>query len=195
MRKTPYALAVIGLFMAVLAAACSSAAPPTAAPAPAIPQTGAQSNSQPAAAPTAAPAQPNNPATAPLCQANAGCQAPDATQAQIGCVKKVPYTNISVPPGTTFEVLDKSGSYVCVDSGRTVNGKEILTCRGPELMSFQLKLNGSSCSGANLATGTGQCQQGYGYDASQQCCAPLTGGGGGANVITVDLQGCPLPHP
>ncbi len=173
MRKIPYSLAGISALVIMLGAACSSAAQPPAA-APSVPQTGGA-------------------AAAPLCQAATSCQAPTAEQAQIDCVKKIPYTNVSVPVGTTFEVLDKSGDFTCIDTGTVVNGKEVLTCHGKELYSFDLKLTSAACGGAALVTGGGQCQEGYGYDAAQQCCAPLTGGSSGSTTITVVLGACPLP--
>ncbi len=194
MRKIPYSLMGISAVLVLLGAACSSAAQPTAA-APSVPQ------QQPAAAatiqpaPTVAPSVPQTGAGAPICQAATSCQAPTADQTEIGCVKKVPYTNVMVPTGTTFEVVDKTGNFTCVDTGTVQNGKEVLTCHGKPLFSFDLKLTSATCSGAALTTGGGQCQQGYGYDATQQCCAPLTGGGsGGSATVTVNLQGCPLPQ-
>jgi hypothetical protein len=107
-------------------------------------------------------------------------------------VKKIPYTNISVPDGTTFEVLDKSGDYICVDSGTFDNaGKRVITCHGKQLFKFDLKLTNPACGGGNLAIGTGQCQDGYGFDAAQNCCAPATGDAAGSTTITVNLGACP----
>src|SRR5512141_1314963 len=101
MRKIPYSLAVIGAMVIILGTACSTAAPaPTAAPS--VPQAVIPATVQPA--PTVAPSVPQTGgASAPICQTTTSCQALKADQAQIGCVKKVPYTNVSVPPGTTFE--------------------------------------------------------------------------------------------
>ncbi len=130
---------------------------------------------------------------APICQAASTCAAADAEQMPVACVKKVPYTNVLVPPGTSFVVLDTTGSFACEDSGVLVNGKEVLTCHGKELFSFQLQLSNPSCSA--LALGTSQCDQGYGYDASQKCCAPLGNGPAGSTVVTVNLGACPLPGP
>jgi hypothetical protein len=111
-------------------------------------------------------------------------------------VKKIPYTNIVVDPGTTFEVLDKSGDFSCADSGqKTDAGRTILTCTGKELYAFDLKLTNPACSTSNLATGTGQCQEGYGFDAAQGCCAPITTDlTAGSVTIKVNLRACPLPQ-
>jgi len=110
-------------------------------------------------------------------------------------VKKVPYVNVLVPPGTKYEVLDKSGAFVCDDTGMVVNDKEVLTCRGKVLYSFQLKLTNASCDSGALQTGTGQCQEGYGFDAAQNCCAPVSAGSGGSTTVTINLPGCPTPMP
>jgi len=99
-----------------------------------------------------------------------------------------------VEPGTAFEVLDKSGDFTCNDSGTVVDGKTVITCFGKELNSFDLKLTNGACGGAKLEKGTGRCQEGFGLDSAQQCCAPLGGDASGSVVVTVDLGPCPLPH-
>jgi len=169
-------VAITGLVV-VVAAACA----PTAT-APAEPPSGA-------AAQPVAMVQ-----LAPICQGATACQAPTAEQYEIDCVNKIPYTNVLVESGTTFEVLDKSGDFKCSDSGNVVDGKTVLTCFGRQLYRFDLKLTNTSCGGAALQAGTGQCEQGYGYDAAQQCCAPTGGDGGNSTTIQVDLGGCPLPR-
>ncbi len=157
-----------------------------------------------ACAPTAvAPTQPPSGAVgqpvaavefAPVCQTGAACQVPTAEQNQIDCVNKMPYTNVLVPTGTSFEVLDKSGDFTCNDSGAVVDGKSVITCFGKELYRFDLKLTNTACGGSNLQTGTGQCQDGFGFDAAQQCCAPIGGNSAGSGVVTVELGACPLPQ-
>ncbi len=132
---------------------------------------------------------------APVCQASLTCAALDAEQIPLSCVKKVPYTNVLVPQGTTFEVVDQSGDFVCLDTGVVVNGKEVLTCHGTQLYSFQLRLTNAACSDATLAVGTGQCDDGFGYDAEQKCCAPLSNGSAGSTIVTVSLGACPVPNP
>ncbi len=132
---------------------------------------------------------------APICAASATCAALDAVQIPLSCVKKVPYTNVLVPVGSTFEVLDESGSFVCLDTGVVVNGKEVITCHGTQLYSFQLRLSNPACAGTDLQTGTGQCDVGYGYHVTQKCCAPVSVGSEGSTVVTVNLGACPGPNP
>ncbi len=133
-------------------------------------------------------------APAPICQAASTCAAADAEQIPLSCVKKVPYTNVLVPPGTAFEVLDKSGDFSCIDSGMLLNGKEVITCHGTELFAFQLQLTNPACAGSPLAVGTGQCDDGYGYDAALKCCAPVGDGPAGSTTVTINLGACPLPN-
>ena len=130
---------------------------------------------------------------APLCAASAICAALDGVQIPLGCVKKVPYTNVLIPRGTTFEVLDKTGDFSCIDTGVVSNGKEVLTCHGKQLYAFQLRLTNAACAGAALPTGTGQCDDGYGYDATAKCCLPVTASEAGSTTVTINLGACPLP--
>jgi len=126
----------------------------------------------------------------PACQ-SASCIAPEVMDTVAGetyCVDKIPYQNINVVPGTTFESLDAKGELKCQDSGTTVNGKNVITCSGKELWTYELKLANSACSANMLATGTGQCQEGLGYDAAQNCCAPLAAG---SVTIKVNMGACP----
>jgi len=178
MNERHLVLVAITALVVVAAAACAPAATPTAAPP-------AGAVGQPVAAVE----------LAPICQGAGGaCQVPTAEQFQIGCVQKMPYTNVLVDQGTAFEVLDKSGDFTCNDSGSIVDGKQVLSCFGRELYDFDLKLTNTSCGGAALQAGTGQCQQGYGFDATQQCCAPLGADSSGSVVVRVELGACPLPH-
>lgn len=194
MRKSTYLLLVVTILMVLFVSACGSPAPATqAAPPPAE------------VVPTQAPAEvapPTQPAPAaqtfaPACQAVTACAAPDVKEVageQNYCVEKIPYQNIAVVPGTTFESLDPTGEFKCQDSGTVVDGKNILTCTGKELTAYDLKLTNSACGASTLATGTGQCQEGQGYDAAQNCCAPLTNTSAGSVTIKVNMGACPGPQ-
>ena len=132
---------------------------------------------------------------APACQTTTSCTAPAVAEVNIEpdktyCVKKIPYQNILIPPGITFEVLDTSGEFKCQDSGTVVDGKVVLTCTGKQLWAYELKLINSACNASTLVTGTGQCQEGLGYNAAQNCCAPLTSGDSGSVIIKVNLGAC-----
>ncbi len=154
-----------------------------------------QANAAPAALNTRVGILPAGAEQAPVCQAAQTCAALDAEQIPIACVKKIPYTNVLVPVGTTFEVVDPAADFMCLDTGTMVNGKEVLTCHGQELFSFQLRLSNPACSGAGLSVGTGQCDVGFGYDTDQKCCAPIGDGSVASTIVTVSLGACPLPNP
>jgi hypothetical protein len=198
MQKSYYFLAAIAFLVIMLAAACSAPVP-AAAPSvpPSIPTLAAGPTTDlSAAAPSVQPTVANSGGSpAPICQATLSCAALDAQQIELDCVKKVPYTNVLVPQGTNFEVVDTSSGFTCADSTVVVNGKKVISCHGPELLSFELKLTNPSCGGDSLVTGTSQCQQGYGYDAAQQCCAPVSAAAGGSTTVRVNLGGCPIPRP
>lgn len=182
MKKNTFIL-LGAILAAVLLAACGGAQP--AAPAP------AQQAAQPV---QAAPPASDGAAYAPFCAAGSVCAAPavgDTDPINTYCVEKIPYQNLSLDPGVVFESLDPSGELRCYDSGTVVDGKHIITCTGKQLWKYQLQLTGAGCGGAALAAGTGQCPEGYGYDAAGGCCSPLGGGTGGSTVITINMGACP----
>ena len=195
MKRTTLFLLALTVLVALFASACGGSAAP-AAQAPAA--------EAPAQQPAAAPAQQEQPAAAapaqsfaPACQAAASCAAPDVKDTEASstyCVQKIPYQNINVMPGTTFEPLDPKGELKCKDSGTVVDGKNVFTCTGKQLWTYELKVTNSACAASALTTGTGQCQDGLGYDAAQNCCAPLTDGGAGSVTIKVNMGACPLPQ-
>ena len=196
MHKRRSILTAIVILMVPLGAACSLPAQvPTITPS--VPRsTGGQTNQAPAAVPDPQPTAARVVVSqAPICQASNSCEALDAVQIPLDCVKKVPYTNVLVPPGTTFEVVDTSGAFICNDTGVVVTGKKVITCHGKELYSFELKLTNAACGGAPLSSATGQCQDGYGFDPTQKCCEPVTGAAAGSIIVRVQLAACPIPSP
>jgi len=198
MKTMKYVLFSLALLLALMLSACGTPAAPTAAPIPTQPPPPTAVVEVPTQEPP--PAEAPTQAFAPVCQnTSTSCTAPDVQDtiaSETYCVKKIPYTNISVEPGTTFEVLDTSGDFSCADSGqKSADGKTILTCTGKELYAFDLKLTNPACTGSTLTTGTGQCQEGFGFDAAQGCCAPVASNANAGSVtIKVNLGGCPLPQ-
>lgn len=188
MRKTTYFLLAMMIFVVVFASACSgTAAPATQAPLPPV-----------EIAPTEAivPTQPS-PATvqsfAPACQAVASCDAPAVTDTAADgtyCVQKIPYQNILVDNGVAFESLDSS-TLICADNGTIIDGKHVIECHGTQLWTTELKLTNTACGGTSLVTGASQCQVGLGYDAAQNCCAPIPAADTGSVTIKVNMGACP----
>ncbi len=192
MKKTTYILLALAVFMAVFVSACGGAQAPTAAPAPTQP---------PPPPPVEVPTQqivpaepPTTQAFAPACQTTASsCVAPalqDTEALNTYCVEKIPYQNIMVDEGVTFESLNPD-TLTCADNGTKVDGKHVIECHGKELWTSELKLTNSACGGTALVTGTTQCQEGFGYDAAQGCCAPVTTDTGGSVTIKVNMGACP----
>jgi hypothetical protein len=141
----------------------------------------------------AVPVEPTQPQYAPLCQAAAtGCEAPAVTLLDNQyCIDKVPYAIMSVSAGTTYESQDPDME--CVDQLHN-DGDLRITCHslsGKDLWSYDLKLCDGACSAPVLEMATGQCQEGYGYDAANQCCvAPAPSSGDGCTIYKVDLGVC-----
>jgi hypothetical protein len=197
MKKTNILLTVMTVVLVLLISACGGAPAPAepAAQQPAVEQPQVV-ESQPTQPPAEAPAQ----SFAPACQTtSSSCSAPaltDTVPNNTYCVKKVPYQNIMAPAGSVFEPLPKEGDpefypLICDDSGTDVDGLRVYSCRGAELWTYDLRITPAGC-GATLQTGTGQCAEGQGFDAAQNCCAPVTGNSGGAVTIKVNMGGCPI---
>jgi len=191
MKKTTYLLLAMTVFVVMFASACGGSAAPATQPAQ-PPVEIAPTEIPPAVAPT----QPLVTAQsfAPACQLATSCAAPavtDTVASERVCVEKIPYEYIFVDDGVTFEVLDPS-KLTCVDNGGvSSDGKHAIECHGTESWASQVKFTNTACGGgANLTTGTGQCQEGLGYDAAQNCCAPLTAGDAGSVTITVNMGEC-----
>lgn len=186
MKKKTYLLMVTTVFMVLFVSACGRSAAPATQAAPPVEIVPTE-----AAAPlTSVPV----PVLAPACQASDSCSAPDVKDTagyETYCVQKVPYQNILIDEGVTFEALDPN-KLTCIDNGTIVDGKRVLECHGTALWTSELKLTNSACGGsASLATGTGQCQEGLGYDAAQNCCAVLAAADTGSVTIKVNMGACP----
>jgi hypothetical protein len=189
MKKTTYLLLATTVFMVLFASACGGSAAPATQAAPPVEVVPTQP------APEAAPVDAGAPAQtfAPACQAASACAAPavvDTVASDRVCVKKIPYQYIFVDDGVTFEVLEPD-KLICVDNGGvSSDGKHAIECHGTESWASQVKFTNTACSAASLTAGSDQCQAGLGYDAAQNCCAPLTAGDAGSVTITVNMGEC-----
>jgi hypothetical protein len=180
-----------------LLAACGGGAPAEPAPATEAPAAVEPAPVEPTQPPEPAAPEPTQPQYAPLCEAApTGCEAPTVEMLDNKyCVEKVPYAIMSVPAGTTYESLDPDMD--CVDQMHS-DGSLRITCHSvtsKQLISYDLKVCNGSCTAPALQMGTGQCQEGYGYDAANQCCAaPAPAGSDGCTTYRVDLGACPEPQ-
>jgi hypothetical protein len=199
MKKTTHLLLATTVLVVLFASACGTSVAPATQAAPPVEIVPTTAPVDIVAPPTAQQPAPSVQAFAPACQAATSCAAPvveemDTEVTKTYCVEKIPYQNILVPPGTAFEALDTSGEFKCKDSGTVADGKTVLTCTGKQLWAYELKLTNTACSASALTTGTGQCQDGLGYDAAQNCCAPLPSGNSESVTIKVNLGACPVPQ-
>ena len=190
MKKTTYLLLAMTVLMVLFVSACGASAAPAAQPPAQIAPT-VSAPAQPAAA-TQVPAAGQT--FAPACQAATSCAAPDAKDTEAVntyCVQKIPYQNIEVGDGVSVESLSPD-KLTCVDNGTMVKGKHVVECHGTQLWTSELKLTNSACGGgSNLTAGSNQCQAGLGYDAAQNCCAPISKDGAGSVTIKVNMGACP----
>jgi hypothetical protein len=103
------------------------------------------------------------------------------------CTNGLPYTTYSIPKGTTFEPVSKD--FNCKIVGEK-NGNDLIACTGTPLYNFDLKL----CAPVDqpvLDTTSGKCSSdAAGYDAANQCCAPLPASDAGCVIFKATIGGC-----
>ena len=64
-------------------------------------------------------------------------------------------------------------------------------CHGAQLWTYDAKVTNPSCVSSALQAGTTSCADGQGYDAANNCCAPLAADDAGSVTIKVNLGACP----
>jgi hypothetical protein len=121
---------------------------------------------------------------APACAAGVKIPTPVVKETNKSCVEKKPYTALSIPEGAAFESLDPKMSCVLE---RTRDGKSIISCGGPQLFSYMLKV----CVPPIVSSAdSGKCDQGLIYDTTNQCCLVPPADGAGCTIVKVDLRAC-----
>jgi hypothetical protein len=145
MKKTNSILMLTAVFVVILATACG---------APAVPATQAAPVEQPAQEQPVVPADtqsaPAEPSAAPVEPSGGELVFPDTVAAETYCVTKIPYQNLFLDSSITFEPQDPSGELKCTDSGTQVDGKNVITCTGKELWTYELKLTDTSNSSSTV---------------------------------------------
>ena len=129
--------------------------------------------------PEATPAPTKTESPPPLCQVDPDlfCALPEAEVRDKFCIRKVPYILMVFPKGTSFEVVDKG--FTCTDEGIR-GGEQMVSCYGPQLYSFDLKVCNAACVPSGAVVEQGACEDGFGYDATESNC----------RTIQVDLGAC-----
>jgi serine/threonine protein kinase len=120
---------------------------------------------------------------APACAAGVTIPSPAVRETNKACVRKVPYTAISIPEGAKFESLSPDMS--CAEES-TSGGKTIVSCTGKQLFSYNLKV----CAPPVVSSAdAGKCDQGSTFDSANQCCFVMPPDAG-CTTFKVDLRAC-----
>ena len=121
---------------------------------------------------------------APFCAENITIPTPSVKETNYVCIRRLPYTTITIPEGATFEVTDPQAS--CVFEA-TSNGKTVLSCSGPSVLVYDLKV----CSPPEVSdSDLDKCSQGDTFDPANQCCIAAPPEGAGCTIFVVKLKGC-----
>ncbi len=121
----------------------------------------------------------------PACPADAVIAAPDIKSIDKFCVKKNPYTTISIPEGATFESVNPEFSCKVEN---TRNGRSALSCTGKPAYSFDLRV----CRPPSINVDLNKCPQDAAFDSAHQCCMTLPlADNAGCIVYKVDIRSCP----
>jgi serine/threonine-protein kinase len=125
-------------------------------------------------------------AFAPFCSENLVIPTPLIKETNYVCLKRRPYTTITIPEGATFEVIDPKGQASCIFEA-TSKGRTILSCSGPSFLEYDLKV----CVPPVIENSDlNQCSQGDTFDSTNQCCIAAPPEGAGCTIFVVKLKGC-----
>jgi serine/threonine-protein kinase len=123
-------------------------------------------------------------AFAPSCAESLIIPTPFVKETNYVCIKRRPYTFMTIPEGATFELTDPQAS--CV-SEATSRGRTVLSCSGPSFLVYDLKV----CVPPVIQNSDlNKCSQGDTFDSTNQCCVAAPPQGIGCNVFVVKLKGC-----
>ena len=123
---------------------------------------------------------------APSCSENLIVPTPLVKETNYVCLKRRPYTTITIPEGATFEVIDPKGLATCV-SEATSRGRTVLSCSGPSFLVYDLKV----CVPPVIENSDlNKCSQDNTFDSANQCCIAAPPESVGCNVFVVRLKGC-----
>jgi serine/threonine protein kinase len=121
---------------------------------------------------------------APACAAGVAIPTPVVKETNKVCVEKKPYTALSIPEGATFESLNSK--LTCVKE-TTSNGRTVISCGGPQLFSYNLKV----CAPPAVSSAdSDKCAQGATFDSANQCCMAASPDSAGCTTVKVDLRAC-----
>lgn len=145
----------------------------------------------PTQTPTAAPIlaaktqpTPSANALAPNCSSETIILSPVIKEIDKFCVKKIPYSTISIPEGAAFESLNPDFSCKIEN---TRNERSALSCTGKPAFSFDLKV----CAAPVFSTNLNKCAQDAVFDTDHECCTAVQPADAGCTTFKVDIRSCP----
>jgi len=125
-----------------------------------------------------------SPAFAPLCSAEVFIPAPEIIETNRTCIKKIPYSFLSIPEGAVFEVLTPEGSCK-IES--VSGGKQLLLCSGTNFLAMDVKV----CTPPVLSEADlNQCSSDATFDSANQCCVTVPPQEAGCTLLQISLKGC-----
>ncbi len=125
-------------------------------------------------------------AFAPYCAESVSIPTPFVKETNYVCIKRRPYTAVTIPEGSSFEVNDPQGLGTCITEA-TSNGRIVLSCSGPSFLVFDLKV----CSPPLIENSDlNKCSQGDTFDSTNQCCIAAPPEGAGCTIFVIKLKGC-----
>jgi len=123
-------------------------------------------------------------AFAPFCSESLIVPTPFVRETNYSCIKRRPYTTVTIPEGATFEVTDPQAS--CIFEA-TSNGRTVLSCSGPSFLVYDLKV----CVPIIVPeSDLNKCSQGDTFDPPNQCCIAAPPQGAGCTIFVIKLKGC-----
>jgi hypothetical protein len=123
---------------------------------------------------------------APSCSENLIVPTPFVKETNYVCLKRRPYTALTIPEGATFEVIDPNGQASCI-SEATSRGRTVLSCTGPSFLEYDLKV----CVPPVIENSDlNKCSQGNTFDSANQCCIAAPPEGVGCTIFVIKLKGC-----
>jgi len=183
-------VAIVGFFLLRNQLFAPQPVPPTPISVPTI-----TPSAIPTERPTQAPTQTLAPTPAPMtevasplpfaltCPAGIAIPTPVVDELFKECAAKLPNTAITIPEGATFESLN---SKMTCNEVRTSNGKTTISCTGPQLFSYDLKVCVPPVASSADA---GKCDQGSTFNSANQCCLAAQPDAG-CTTFKVDLKAC-----
>jgi len=184
------ALRLVLLSSLLLLPACNMATVPETPPAPKIETVVVVVTATPTNEATPSPTETETETPPPLCEVDPEtiCALPEAEVRDKFCTNKVPYILMVFPKGTSFDVEDER--FTCTDEGIR-GGEQMVSCYGPELYSFDLKVCNAVCVPSGAVLEQGACADGFGFDSTNECCMRLPSTDTNCRIIQVDLGACP----